>query len=74
MINRSCAAILALMIGVCATAAQARPPRLTANGFSVNGFSVNGFSVNGFSVNGVSSSKAEVKGVILADGTVVDLK
>ena len=65
---RSCAAILAFMAGVCATAAQARPP-----GLSLNGLSANGITVNGITVNGTSSAMTQLKAVILLDGSVVTL-
>jgi hypothetical protein len=70
---RSCAAILAFMAGVCATAAQARPPGLSLNGLSANGITVNGITVNGITVNGTSSAMTQLKAVILLDGSVVTL-
>ena len=79
MILRSCAAMLALVVGMCATAAQARPPGLTVNGLTVNGLTVNGGSlngreINGREINGAAVGKAQLKAVILQDSSVIVLR
>jgi hypothetical protein len=74
MTLRSCAGILALLVGFGVTALQPSPSGLVSNGLSANGLSANGLSANGLSANGRTSQGAQLKAVILRDGSVIVLR
>jgi hypothetical protein len=83
---RSCAAILAIAVGLStvsvAQAAQVANG-LTINGLSANGLTANGLTANGLTINGrnvqgrfrdASSGTIGLKAVILQDGSTIDLQ
>jgi hypothetical protein len=83
---RSCAAILAIAVGLStvsvAQAAQVANG-LTINGLSANGLTANGLTANGLTINGrnvqgrfrdASSGTIRLKAVILQDGSTIDLQ
>ncbi|MFL4998736.1 MAG: hypothetical protein ACJ8CF_12985 [Microvirga sp.] len=83
---RSCAAILAIAVGLStlsvAQAAQVANG-LTINGLSANGLTANGLTANGLTINGkdvqghlreASSDTIRLKTVILQDGSTIDLR
>jgi hypothetical protein len=81
MSPRSCAAILAIAVGLSAVSvAQAAQ---VANGLTINGLSANGLTANGLTINGkdvqghlgeASSGTTRLKAVILQDGSTIDLQ
>jgi hypothetical protein len=78
---RSCAAILAIAVGL-STVSVAQAAQV-ANGLTINGLTINGLTINGLTINGkdvrgglrdASSGTIRLKAVILQDGSTIDLQ
>jgi hypothetical protein len=73
---RSCAAILAIAVGL-STVSVAQAAQV-ANGLTINGLTINGLTINGKDVRGglrdASSGTIRLKAVILQDGSTIDLQ
>jgi len=73
---RSCAAILAIAVGL-STVSVAQAAQV-ANGLTINGLTINGLTINGKDVRGglrdAFSGTIRLKAVILQDGSTIDLQ